>query len=39
VKSRSWRSRLIELLLWLLVAIATAVVLVIVSERFFPPNF
>ncbi|HVL64831.1 MAG TPA: hypothetical protein VM573_06635 [Actinomycetota bacterium] len=36
---RSWRSRLLELALWALVAIATAVILVVASERYLPPNF
>jgi hypothetical protein len=38
-RRRSWRSRLLELLLWACVAVATAVVLVYLTERFAPPNF
>jgi hypothetical protein len=38
-RRRSWRSRLLELLLWTALAIATAVALVIVTERLAPPNF
>lgn len=36
---RPWRSRLLELLLWTAVAIATAVIMVVLSERFLPANF
>jgi hypothetical protein len=36
---RSWRSRLLELLLWAAVAMATAVFLVYASERWLPANF
>jgi hypothetical protein len=36
---RSWRSRLLELLLWAVVAVATAVFLVYASERWLPANF
>ena len=36
---RSWRSRLLELLLWATVAVATAVFLVYASERWLPANF
>ena len=36
---RSWRSRLLELLLWLAVAIVVAVVLVLFSEDFLPTNY
>jgi hypothetical protein len=36
---RSWRSRLLELLLWAAVAVATAVALVVITERLAPPNF
>ena len=38
-RRRSWGSRIAELLLWLALAIATAVVLVVVTERLAPPNF
>lgn len=36
---RSWRTRLLELLLWAAVAVLTAVILVVLSERFLPSNF
>jgi hypothetical protein len=36
---RSWRSRLGELALWALVAIATAVILVLISDKILPTNF
>jgi hypothetical protein len=36
---RSWKSRLGELALWALVAIATAVILVLVSDQILPSNF
>ena len=36
---RSWRSRLLELALWLAVAIVTAVVLILLSEDFLPTNY
>lgn len=36
---RSWRSRLLELLLWAAVAVGTAVLLVVLSEKLAPPNF
>jgi len=38
-RRRSWGSRIVELLLWIAVAVATAVVLVLVTERLAPPNF
>jgi hypothetical protein len=38
-KRRSWKSRLLELSLWVAVAIATAVILVILSEEILPANF
>jgi hypothetical protein len=38
-KRRSWRSRLLELALWLAVAIITAAVLVLLSEDLLPTNF
>lgn len=38
-RRRSWGSRLAELLLWTAVAIGTAVLLVVVTERLAPPNF
>ena len=38
-KGRSWKSRLLELLLWVAVAIATAVILVMLSEQVLPSNF
>lgn len=36
---RSWKSRLGELALWALVAIATAIALVLLSESLLPANF
>lgn len=36
---RSWKSRILELLLWAAVAVATAVVLVMLSEELLPANF
>ena len=36
---RSWRSRLLELLLWTVVVIVTAVILVQLSETLLPANF
>ncbi len=36
---RSWKSRLLELLLWAAVAVLTAVILVVLSDRLLPPNF
>lgn len=38
-QKRSWRSRLLELLLWGGVAILTAVVLSIIAEQVLPTNF
>jgi hypothetical protein len=38
-KRRSWKSRLLELSLWAAVAIATAVILVMLSEQLLPSNF
>lgn len=36
---RSWKSRLGELALWVLVAVATAVIMVLLSEELLPANF
>jgi hypothetical protein len=36
---RSWRSRLLELVLWAGVSLATAVILVSLSEKLLPTNF
>jgi len=36
---RSWKSRLLELALWALVSIVTAVILVLLSEKLLPENF
>ncbi len=37
---RSWKSRLLELLLWAAVAIATAVILIMLTDEILPaPNF
>jgi hypothetical protein len=38
-RRRSWGARLAELLLWIAVAVATAVALIVVTERLAPPNF
>ena len=38
-EKRSWKSRLLELALWTAVALATAVVLVLLSESLLPANF
>jgi hypothetical protein len=38
-ENRSWKSRLGELALWASVAIATAVILVLLSEQLLPENF
>ncbi len=36
---RSWKSRLAELALWTTIAIVTAVVMVLLSEKLLPANF
>lgn len=36
---RSWKSRLLGLAAWAAVAIVTAIVLVVVTERYLPSNF
>jgi negative regulator of sigma E activity len=36
---RSWRSRFLELVLWAGVSLATAVILVSLSEKLLPTNF
>lgn len=36
---RSWKSKALELLLWAAVAVATAFVLVTLSEKILPANF
>ncbi len=38
-RRRSWKSRLLELLLWTGVSIVTALVLINLSERLLPTNF
>lgn len=38
-RRRSWRSRLLEFALWAAIAIGTAVVLVMLSDRVLPSNF
>jgi hypothetical protein len=38
-RRRSWKSRLLELLLWAAVAVATAIILIVLSERLLPSNF
>ena len=39
MEKRSWKSRLLELLLWAAVAVGTAVILVALSEELLPANF
>jgi hypothetical protein len=40
MSKRSWKSKLAELLLWAAVAIATAVVLIMLTDKILPePNF
>lgn len=37
---RSWKSRLLELLLWAAVALATAAILIALTDKILPaPNF
>lgn len=36
---RAWRKRAAELLLWIAVAVATALVLVLLSDQILPTNF
>lgn len=36
---RSWKSKLGELFLWLLVSVAVAVIMVLLSEEILPTNF
>ena len=36
---RPWKSRLIELALWALLSIVTAVVMVLLSNKLLPTNF
>ena len=38
-KRRSWKSRLLELSLWIALSLATAVILVMLSEQLLPSNF
>lgn len=38
-EKRSRKSVIVELLAWFLVAVATAVVLVLLSDRILPPSF
>lgn len=38
-RRRSWRSRALELLLWVVLSVVTAVVMVSLSERLLPSNF
>ena len=39
MSKRSWRSRLGELAVWAVVALATALVLIQLSEELLPANF
>jgi hypothetical protein len=36
---RPWKSRLLELALWAAVSLATAAIMIALSERFLPENF
>ena len=36
---RAWRSRLLELLLWTLVAVGTAAIMIYFAETLLPANF
>jgi hypothetical protein len=36
---RSWKSRLLELALWTCVAVATATVMILLSNKLLPSNF
>jgi hypothetical protein len=36
---RSWKSRLLELAMWVAISILTAVILVSLSEKLLPANF
>jgi hypothetical protein len=36
---RPWKARLLEFLLWAGLAIATALILIYLTERFLPENF
>ena len=38
-RKRSWKSVVGELLIWVIVAVATAVILVLFSESLLPANF
>ncbi len=38
-RRRSWRSRALELFLWAVLSVVTAVVMVSLSERLLPSNF
>ena len=39
MKDRSWKARLGEFMIWAAVAIATAVIMVALSEKLLPANF
>jgi hypothetical protein len=36
---REWKSKLLELLMWAIVSLATAVILVLLAEKLLPSNF
>jgi hypothetical protein len=38
-RKRTWKARLLELLLWACVSVATALILIALSERLLPTNF
>lgn len=39
MKERSWKSRLGEFMIWFAISIATAVIMVALSEKLLPANF
>jgi hypothetical protein len=39
MEKRSWKSRLLELAMWICISIITAVILVALSEKLLPENF
>jgi hypothetical protein len=39
MRQRSWKSRLLEFAAWACVALATAVIMVLLSGRLLPANF
>jgi negative regulator of sigma E activity len=39
MSKRSWKSRLIELAAWACVSLATAVIMILLSDKLLPANF